>query len=65
MRKNPNSDEWTVVSEDLKDRYSGLRRRVGGDEDFFRFGTFIFEREGLKITASNGTLYKDYLDGKL
>lgn len=56
---------WTVASEDLKDSYNNLSRRVGGDEKFFTFERFSFAREGLKVTASKGWLFQDFRLGKV
>ena len=56
--------KWAITKEDVKDTVVGLVRFVPGDEKFFRFDRFRFDREGLKVTATNGTLYQDFIDGK-
>jgi hypothetical protein len=63
LAKNP-SGKWSIAKEQLEDTYEGLRRGVIGDEAFYRFDAMIFEREGLRVSAKNGSLYKDFLDGK-
>jgi hypothetical protein len=57
------SGKWAISGEELKHTYDGLRRTVPGDEDFHRFSSFRYEKEGLTVTASSGSVYKDYLEG--
>ena len=59
------SGKWTVASEELKDSYDNLFRRVPGDEQFAKFGRFSFDREGMKISASGGSLFKDFRNGRI
>ena len=62
--KKDGSGKWAVAKEDLQDTYDGLYRGVVGDEQFFKFDKLSFDREGLKVTATNGSLYKDFFNGK-
>jgi hypothetical protein len=61
--KTTDGVDWEVVDEELKDTFTGLYRAVWGDEEFFTFESFTLEREGLKVTATNGSLGRDYFRG--
>lgn len=58
------SGKWAIASQDLKDTYEGLHRGVLGDEEWYRFERFSFDREGMKVTATNGSLFKDFFNGR-
>jgi len=57
--------DWEVVDEEIKDTFTGLYRSVWGDEDFFTFESFTLEREGLEVTATNGSIVRDYFRGDI
>ncbi len=63
LKKDP-AGRWAIADQQLKDTYDGLYRGVLGDEEFYRFDRFAFDREGLKVTATNGFVMKDFLNGK-
>jgi len=58
------SGKWTITDEKVQDTYTGLYRGAPGDEEFYRFESMQFDREGLKVTATNGSLAKDFLEGQ-
>jgi len=62
--KNKGGD-WVIDKEELQDTYKGLFRGVLGDEDCMHFDQFTLEREGLKTKATNGSLCKDYFQGRV
>jgi hypothetical protein len=64
IKRDAATQKWKTVSEDLQDTYKNLIRSVPGDEDFYRFDSVSFSREGLKLSGSGGSLYKDYRQGK-
>ena len=51
---------WSIVQEELQDTYKGLHRGILGDESCKRFDRFSFDREGLRVSATNGTVCEDY-----
>ena len=55
---------WEVAQEELQDTYEKLIRVMPGDEKFYRFDSFQFDREGLKISSSSGSVVVDFLQGK-
>ena len=57
--------KWTIASKELQDSFGELTRRMPYDETFHRFDSFSFEKEGLKITATNGSMGMDYRAGEL
>jgi hypothetical protein len=66
LERDPSDPEkWVIVSEDLKDVYRGLSRPTFEDVGFHRFDTFAFEKEGLKVRASNGSFYTLSRKGKV
>jgi len=54
------SGKWTISDERVQDTRRLLTRSVPGDEDFQAFDALSLEREGLRVTASGGTLYRDF-----
>lgn len=54
---------WAITDEKVEDRYNEMYRSTPGDEAFFVFDEFHFEREGLKINARHGSLIKDTRHG--
>jgi hypothetical protein len=55
--------DWEVVDEEVMDTFTGLYRSVWGDEEFFTFESFTIEIEGLEVTATNGSIARDYFRG--
>ena len=49
--------KWTVTKEELKDTYIGLYRGYFGGEWIYTFSKLQFEKEGLKVSATNGWAY--------
>ncbi|HZN53759.1 MAG TPA: M1 family aminopeptidase [Candidatus Polarisedimenticolaceae bacterium] len=49
--------KWGIAKQDLKDTYVGLYRGYFGGEGVFKFGKLQFEKEGLKVSATNGWGY--------
>lgn len=54
--------DWKVGDARVVDTYSGTYRPSG--IGCWAFGKFSFDREGLKLSASNGTVCETYLEGK-
>ncbi len=50
------SREWKVTDKKLLDNVTGLQRYSPGDETFFRFDAFSFDKEGLRAKGGPGTL---------
>lgn len=65
FEKEGDGNNWKLAKEEVQDSYQGLIRPVAGDEEFYRFDKFSFDREGMKVTASNGFLIKDFRKGKV
>ncbi len=59
------ADTWSIASKELQDSFGELTRRMPYDETFHRVDSFSVEKEGLKITATNGSLGKDYRAGEV
>ncbi len=59
------SGDWVISKEELKESFDWLHRRMLGDEECFHFDTFTFAREGLKVSASNGSMCKDFYNGNV
>jgi hypothetical protein len=55
---------WTVAKEEVQDTYDGLHRSVREEDEFYLFDKFAFDRYGMKVTATNGSLYKTSFMGK-
>jgi len=64
VKRDAATQKWKAVSEDLQDTYKNLIRSVPGDDEFYRFDSVSFSREGLKLTGSGGFLYKHSRQGK-
>ena len=60
LKSEDGGDNWSIASKELQDSFGELIRAMPYDETFHRFDSFSFEKEGLKITATNGSLGKDY-----
>ena len=58
-------NRWEIVSEEIQDSFDGLYRSVPEDETFFRFDKFTFDREGFKVTATNGSMLQDFRRGEI
>ncbi|MFQ5719969.1 MAG: hypothetical protein ACE5IK_10525, partial [Acidobacteriota bacterium] len=59
LKRDPSTDTWAIADEKVVDTYSGLERRVPGDESFQHFDRFSFDLGGLTIEATGGTLATD------
>jgi hypothetical protein len=46
--------KWTLSNKELKDTYVGLYRGYFGGEWIYTFAKLQFEKEGLKVSATNG-----------
>jgi hypothetical protein len=55
------SGKWAITDEELQSSYEEMIRDKPGDEKFYTFDRFSFEREGLKVTATGGAMVVDYL----
>jgi hypothetical protein len=56
--KKGSGRDWEIAKEESQDTYIGqFRAEFGGKDGFYSFSKLAFDREGLKITASNGFLY--------
>ena len=58
------SGSWELTDHAVKIEYAEMVRDVVGAQTFHRFDSFTFEREGLRVRATNGTLLMDYLLGE-
>jgi len=56
--------KWSLTKEELKDTYVGLFRGFFGGEWVYKFAALHFEKEGLKVSATNGWAYAYRLLGK-
>jgi hypothetical protein len=48
---------WTIAEQQLKDTFEGLRRGKG-EPKYFNFDRLTYDAEGLKLTATKGSLYQ-------
>src|SRR5262245_17099706 len=64
LKRDPAGNRWSIDKEELQDTYTGLLRSVPEDESFKRFDRFAFDREGLKVSGTNGSLWIDTRGGK-
>jgi aminopeptidase N len=64
LKRDPAASRWSIDKEELQDTYRGLIRSVPADESFRRFERFMFDREGLKVSATKGSLFIDTRGGK-
>ena len=55
---------WSLGKQELKDTYVGLYRGIFGGGWIYKFDTLRFEKEGLKVSATNGWAYAYRLMGK-
>jgi len=46
--------KWTITKQELKDTFIGLYRGDFGGEWIYKFDALKFEKEGLKVSATNG-----------
>jgi len=46
--------KWAIAKQELKDTYVGLYRGYFGGEWIYTFASLQFEKEGLKVSATNG-----------
>jgi hypothetical protein len=63
LRRQPDGG-WTLAEREVQDTYDGLVRPYPGDERCYRFDSFALRLEGWALTAANGSLYTDDLDGE-
>lgn len=59
------SGKWAVSDEKLQDSFDKVDRDVPGDEKFFKFQSLAFQREGFKITATNGSMVRNEWGGRM
>ncbi len=55
---------WKIAKEEVKDTRTELFAAVFSRGEIYPFQEFNFEREGLKVTASNGSIYRVVRQGK-
>lgn len=58
------SGKWSIAKEEVQETYTGLHRELKADDQFARFDKMSFDREGLKITATKGSMVRHVLEGK-
>jgi hypothetical protein len=56
---------WHIKEESREATYGRMVREIPGDEQFRTFESFAIDTEGMKLSASNGTMIFDYLEGEL
>jgi len=56
---------WSLAKEELKDTYVGLHRGYSGGEWIYTFAKLQFEKEGLKVSATNGWAYGSRRQGHI
>jgi hypothetical protein len=59
------SGAWEIKEEKRETTYGRMVRMIPGDEQFRTFGQATFDFEGMKLSASNGNMMFDYLEGEL
>lgn len=64
LKRKDDGKGFEIVDEKLEDTFVGMYRFVLGDEEFYRFDEFSLEKEGLKVTATNGGVLRDLYRGK-
>ncbi|RMG46146.1 MAG: hypothetical protein D6718_06050, partial [Acidobacteria bacterium] len=57
--------DWRIASEEKVDEITGLVRFAPEDEKFYRFDSFSFEAEGMKVTSGPGVVIVDYIGDEL
>lgn len=62
--KRDASGKWSVTDETAEGTFDRLERGELGKDRFERFASFSFDREGMKITATNGELIVSLDQGK-
>ena len=65
LQPTSGGDGFKVAGEKVEDTWIGLHRGDVGDEQYFAFDSFVFEREGIRFKAGKGSAYKDFLNGAL
>ena len=55
---------WKIAKEELKESSASLYRGWFGGDELYHFDKLAFEREGLKVTATNGLLWMTIRQGK-
>jgi hypothetical protein len=55
---------WKIAKEEVKDTTSQLYRGWFGSSEIYRFDKLAFEKEGIKVSATNGFLYRGMRQGK-
>ncbi len=56
----PDGKKWKIADQIKLDEISGLERYSPGDDKYFRFDSFSFDKEGLEIKGGSGTLVIHY-----
>lgn len=62
--KRGGDGKWAIAKEDVQDTYDGLHRSLRENDEFYRFDKFVFDRYGMKVTATDGSFYKTNYMGK-
>ncbi|HHN74568.1 MAG TPA: hypothetical protein ENK10_05000 [Acidobacteria bacterium] len=57
-------EQWKISEQVLEDTVTGMSRYMPGDEKFFTFDGFHFDREGLKVDSGPGSLIVFFRNGK-
>ena len=65
LKSEPGKSKFQITEEKLEDTYRGLFRLVPSDETFGTFESLSFDREGMKISATNGSYFLDYRVGEI
>ncbi|MDQ7088753.1 MAG: hypothetical protein Q9Q13_13245 [Acidobacteriota bacterium] len=57
-------EKWKIVDQELEDTITGMARYMPGDEKFYHYESFHFDREGLKVDSGPGSMIVFYRNGK-
>jgi hypothetical protein len=63
LKRDAGGKSWTIAEKEVKESYVGLYRTNGGA--CYPFERLSFDREGLKITATNGTMCEEFFRGQV
>ncbi len=55
---------WKIAKEDLKETSASLYRGWSDNTEFYQFDKLDFDREGMKVSATNGLLWMNTRQGK-
>lgn len=57
--------DYKIVDQKLEDSWAGIYHQWIGGGEFYRFDALSFEKEGLKVSATNGYMYTVNANGKI